>query len=357
MKPSRVHSGDKVAIVSLSSGSIGEKFNSSKREGCEKMILEQFNVSITYMPSSLKGLVFLAKNPKYKALDLIEAFKDDTVKLVWFAIGGSDSFRVIPYLMTEEFKRLIKEHPKIFLGFSDATPIHFTLYKLGLLTYYGPTMMAYTTTHEFPDAFKYTSEWMTELFNPHPGKIISSSPVWTSTHLVCSADTVHEESQLHSEVHGIEFLRGSGTITGALLGGLLETFSDMILFDFLPDQKDVYQKNPVFPSPSEWSKKILFIEPCPECAEPARYREILQAIDSAAVFSNVVAVIHGKPYNETFYEEYKTILLEITGKYNLPCVYNLNFGHTHPQMILPYGQPLEINFEKKYLKLVEGLVS
>jgi muramoyltetrapeptide carboxypeptidase LdcA involved in peptidoglycan recycling len=38
---------------------------------------------------------------------------------------------------------------------------------------------------------------------------------------------------------------------------------------------------------------------------------------------------------------------------NLPILYNLNFGHTEPKCILPYGAMAEINCDKKTFSILE----
>ena len=54
------------------------------------------------------------------------------------AIGGDDTYRLLPYLMEDlEFINAVKKHPKLFTGFSDTTINHLMFYKLGLTTYYG----------------------------------------------------------------------------------------------------------------------------------------------------------------------------------------------------------------------------
>jgi muramoyltetrapeptide carboxypeptidase LdcA involved in peptidoglycan recycling len=41
---------------------------------------------------------------------------------------------------------------------------------------------------------------------------------------------------------------------------------------------------------------------------------------------------------------------------DLPILYNLNFGHTEPKFILPYGVMAEIDCEKKKFSILESSV-
>ena len=42
------------------------------------------------------------------------------------------------------------------------------------------------------------------------------------------------------------------------------------------------------------------------------------------------------------------------GLENLPILYNLNFGHTEPKFVLPYGALAEINCENGTFSILES---
>ena len=67
----------------------------------------------------------------------MNAFKDKSIKGVINAIGGDDTIRLLPYIDFD----VIKNNPKIFMGFSDTTVNHFMMYKAGLVSYYGGSFM------------------------------------------------------------------------------------------------------------------------------------------------------------------------------------------------------------------------
>ena len=130
-KPSPLHSGDKVAIVSLSSGMLGEEFCSHNIEIGVKR-LKEYDLEPVFMPNALKGIEFLQNHPEARAEDLKQAFLDDSIKGIICAIGGDDTYRLLPYLLEdEEFTEAVKKHPKLFTGFSDTTVNHLMFYQLG----------------------------------------------------------------------------------------------------------------------------------------------------------------------------------------------------------------------------------
>ncbi len=68
-------------------------------------------------------------------------------------------------------------------------------------------------------------------------------------------------------------------------------------------------------------------------------------------------IIFGKPKDEQYYEEYKQEILQVMKEHNLedlPILYNLNFGHTEPKFILPYGAMAEINCENESFSILES---
>jgi bacteriocin immunity protein len=82
---------------------------------------------------------------------------------------------------------------------------------------------------------------------------------------------------------------------------------------------------------------------------------MLEALKKRKIFNVIKGIIVGKPIDEIYYDEYKEILIKVTSQYNLPIIYNLNFGHALPHLILPYGRKIVIDFNKKEITLKNGL--
>ena len=137
IKPRRLKKGDKVAIVSLSNGMLGEKEFIHKYKLAKKRLQEDYGLNVVVMPNALKGIDYLYKHPKARAQDLMEAFQNPEIKAIFCAIGGDDTIRLLPYIDFD----VIGNNPKIFTGFSDTTTNHFMMYKAGLVSYYGLSVM------------------------------------------------------------------------------------------------------------------------------------------------------------------------------------------------------------------------
>lgn len=103
----KLKKGDKVAIVSLSSGMLGEDFCSHNIEiGIKR--LREYDLEPVFMPNALKGVEYLQLHPEARAQDLKEAFIDHSIAGIICAIGGDDTYRLLPYLMEDaEFMQAV----------------------------------------------------------------------------------------------------------------------------------------------------------------------------------------------------------------------------------------------------------
>ena len=86
-----------IAIVSLSAGTIGEDFVKHELEiGIKR--LEGFGLRVRFMPNALKGIDYVKAHPEKRAADLLQAFRDPDIDMILCAIGGDDTYRLLPYL-------------------------------------------------------------------------------------------------------------------------------------------------------------------------------------------------------------------------------------------------------------------
>lgn len=163
LKPHALKAGDKVAIVSLSNGMLGEKRFIHKYQLAKHRMEELYGLHVVAMPNALKGIDYLYQNPESRAEDFIEAFRNQEIKAVFNAIGGDDTIRLLPYIDFD----VLRNNPKIFTGFSDSTTNHFMLHKAGVVSYYGLSVM--NNWAEYVEINPYTKDAMDNmLFYPIP---------------------------------------------------------------------------------------------------------------------------------------------------------------------------------------------
>lgn len=233
----KLRKGDKVAIVSLSSGMLGEEFCSHNIEIGVKR-LKEYGLEPVFMPNALKGIEYLQAHPKARAQDLKDAFLDDSIAGIICAIGGDDTYRLLPYLMEdEEFIKAVEKHPKLFTGFSDTTVNHLMFYKLGLSTYYGPNFIC--DLGEIADEMlPYTKMAFEGYLEGNESDEIVSSDIWYEEREDFSRAAIGTDRKAHKEESDFELLQGNEIFQGELLGGCLESLYDILTNSRYEAEKD-----------------------------------------------------------------------------------------------------------------------
>jgi len=339
----------KIGIVSLSSGILGEDFVSHEVEiGIER--LKKYVIEVEFLHNSTKGIEFLKNNPKARAKDLIDAFKDDSIDMILCAIGGDDTYRLLPYLFeNNELEMAVKQ--KIFLGFSDTTINHFMLNKVGIKTFYGQAFLP-DICELSNEMLPYSKHFFEELINNGKIKEIYPSDVWYNEREDFSEKAIGISMEEHHN-HGFELIRGNAKFEGKILGGCLESIFD--IFDNSRYEDSVYlcKKYEIFPSLEEWENKILLLETSEEKPKPELFRKMILKLEEYGIFDVISGLIIGKPQNEEYYEEYKQILLDEIKNKDLSIVYNINVGHSTPRCIIPFGVNAKVDIDRQIIEFEE----
>ena len=207
IKPKKLKKGDKVAIVSLSSGLAGEEMFRHRYELGKKR-LEQLGFNVVTMKNALKGIEYLYNHPEKRAEDFMEAILDKDIKGIICNIGGDDTIRLLPYIDFEA----IANNPKVFMGYSDTTINHFIMQKAGVVSYYGPAVM--TDFAENNNMHTYTLKYINEvLLENREDIVIKSSDKWTSEYLDWAIEENDNISRkMNEEKYGYEILQGKRNI-------------------------------------------------------------------------------------------------------------------------------------------------
>ena len=337
------------AIVSLSSGIIGEEFIQYEVEiGLRR--LEEIGLRVQFMPNARKGLAYLKEHPEKRAADLLQAFRDPSIDMILCAIGGDDTYRLLPYLFEhDELARAVTD--KVFLGFSDTTINHLMLHKVGLRTFYGQAFLP-DICELGPDMHPYTRQYFTELIMTGRIRQITPSPVWYEERRSFAPDQVGTRTPSHAN-QGFELLQGSPVFSGKILGGCIESLFDMFDGTRYADMPVLCERYRLFPDARDWKGRILLLESSEEKPSPEIYRQALEHLKRKGVFDSVSGVLAGKPMDETYADEYRQLLVEVIGNPNLPIVFNLNIGHAMPRCIMPFGVNAVVDVEKQIIRFEE----
>lgn len=344
VKPPKINIGDKIAAVSLSWG--GPSVFPHRYQAGVRQLEAEFGVSVVEMPHTVKDADWLTRNPEARADDLMQAFSDPSIKGIIATIGGEDSIRLIPYLDLDT----IRNNPKTFLGYSDTTVSHMVCYKAGLTSFYGPTIMA--GFGENCGMFPYMVDSIRRtLFSSEPiGEISPNKNGWTVEILNWADPANQKRERALNPSTGWKFLQGNGVHRGHLLGGCIEVI-------------DWLRGTTLWPDLEHWQDAILFLETSEEAPPPATVRYTMRAMAAMGVLNRLSGILFGRPGGNVAlekFEEYDQAILQVVrheeGLSNLPVITNMDFGHTDPMFVLPYGVQAEIDCIRQRFSILENAV-
>lgn len=342
IKPKKLQRGDKVAAISLSWGGAGEIPN--RYEAGKQQLEEVFGLEVVPTKHALKSADWIYKNPKARAADLMEALADPTIKGIFSTIGGEDSIRTLPYIDLN----IIKENPKIFLGFSDTTVTHFCFYKAGVTSFYGTSIMVGFAENGGMHQYQ-IEDIQRSLFSSSVAPTIPPNAIgWTSERLEWGDPVNQSTKRKITPSDGWTYLQGQSIASGTLLGGCME------ILEFLKDTS-------MWVQPTEWKGKILFLETSEEKMKPDNFRWILRNYAASGILHQINGLLLGRPYENLFKKEYDDILLKVIkeeeGLSELPIITGMDFGHNCPTFTLPYGVQAEINCLNQSFSILESGVT
>ena len=335
-----------VTVVSLSSGLMGEDFVKHQLAlGVRR--LEAYGLKVKFASNARKGIAYLNAHPEERAADFLEAFSDPETDLIMTAIGGDDTYRLLPYLFGyDELKNALSD--KLFLGFSDTTVNHLMLHKLGLPSFYGQAFL--TEICELgPEMLPYSKHYFEELIETGRISEIRPSPLWYEEHESFGPEALGISPAAHKN-GGFELLQGPGVFRGKILGGCVCTLFDIFDGGRYADSPAVCEKYGLFPPAEDWQGKILLLETSEERPSPEKYRAALTYLKNAGVLSAVSGILCGKPQNEVYDTQYREIIREVVDDPAKPIVWNLSVGHALPRCIVPFGIDAEVDVNEQVIR-------
>lgn len=455
IKPRRLQQGDTVAAISLSWGGPG---TFPHRYAAGKQQFEAaFGVRVVETRHALREPEWIARNPRARADDLMEAFADASIDGIIATIGGDDAIRVVPFVDLS----VIRAHPKVFLGYSDTTVAHLLCLKAGLVSFYGPSFMAGFA--ENGGLFPYMEDSVRRtLFSTAPvGVIEPNRDGWTVERLewadpanqsrrrtlqpstdsaarlivdgsvsagangpddvrgasssgiggtnadaLMTVPTSGPASESALGPHGVSgvsssgiagtgadalmtvptsgsasgsadgspgarrtlagerdaaagsasrgtwrFLQGSGVAEGRLIGGCLDVLWWV-------------RGSSLWPDAAVFDGAILFLETSEEAPPPLAVARELRTLAAMGLLSRLSGLIFGRPGGGVpiaAFDDYDQAILQVVageqGLTDLPIITRMDFGHTDPMCVLPYGVTARIDCERRQFAIIEPAVT
>ena len=310
--PEPLKQGDKVFLVCTSSPIFEEDI-----EKCKKIVKELGFEAV--LGESLFGNIggYMAGTPEIRIKDLHRAFADDEIKGVFCVKGGFSASQLLDKLDYE----LIKNNPKVFVGYSDVTNLNIVLnQKCNLGTFHGPMIKS----NMFCDFNDFTKKSFLNVLNR------KKSEKWEFENPIDEKTGVEKEISL---LYKKDF--ENKKITGKLTGGNLSIIVTTLGTDYEIDTKG----------------KIFFIEEIEE--EISRIDRMMTHLKYAGKFEDCNAVLLGNfsKCKNTYGENYELMdfLKDFFKDYEKPVIYGLESGHEKPDLVtMPLGAKcvVEINENK-----------
>jgi muramoyltetrapeptide carboxypeptidase len=313
IKPRRLREGGVVGLIT--------PCGFLEQEGIDKAVrnIEDLGVKVRL------GKHVLARRGRYAGTvaqrleDLHAMFADPGIDAVWAATGGSGGISLLPHI---DYK-LIRKHPKIFVGYSDVTCLHLAIHRqTRLVTFHGPVGVS-----TFSD---YSKQHL---------KAILMQP--EKTYVMSMSDENRTKAESASQ-YQIRTAR-HGTAIGRLTGGNLSLVAALS----------------GTPYAAELQRHILFLEDISEA--PYRIDRMLTQIDLSQGLKATAALMLGvfekceAPENESSLTLNETIDSHLE-RLRVPAVTGYSVGHIAHQMTLPVGLTARLDTFAQTVTLLESAV-
>ena len=236
------------------------------------------------------------------------------------------------------------------MGFSDTTITHIACFNAGLVSFYGPSIMAGFA--ENGGMFPFMVDAVRDsLFSSAPlGNLKPNTDGWTVEQLDWGVPENQLRKRSLTPSTGWKFLQGAGIWNGHLIGGCLEVLDFLRGTDF-------------WPASESWNGAILFLETSEDAPPPFVLKYVLRSYAAMGILKNLSGILFGRPGGNISPERFKEydgalhqVITEEDGLADMPIITHMDFGHTDPMFVLPYGVKAEINCETQQFRILENAV-
>lgn len=131
--PARLKAGDRVSLIAPGSPPSDEKLAQALSN------LSSLGLRVKEGAHLRNKNGYLAGTDADRLSDLHQAFSDPDTDAVWCVRGGYGCARLLPGLNFD----IIRNNPKVFIGYSDITALHIAIHQqTGLATFHGPVAVS-----------------------------------------------------------------------------------------------------------------------------------------------------------------------------------------------------------------------
>jgi muramoyltetrapeptide carboxypeptidase len=269
--------------------------------------------------------------------DLHAMFANDRVGLVMLGIGGNHTNDLLPFIDYD----LIRRNPKLVVGYSDATVLHYALHsQAGLQSFYGPC--AFTQFGEYPGILEFTLRWFERacMLGTFPAAV-TPAPDWTDEFLDWTQGHDRSRPRERARNPGYRWLR-RGTARGGALPACVPSMNHLAGTKY-------------------WIRpegKILMLDILAlGSSQEGLIESHLVDLRNMGVFSEIAGLTVGRPfgYSDAGRERLFAHIEELAVG-NYPIVLGMDLGHTDPMLTIRYGQTVELDGDRDAITLVDEKV-
>lgn len=286
IRPPVLRPGDTIGIMAPSSRTDKDAVAAGKAG------LEKRGYKVFVHPQTYKQAAQSAGYARDKARALHDLFKNDDISAIIAARGGNRAGTILEHLDM----KLIRQHPKILMGYSDVTTLlNAITVETGLVTFHGPVLGDFRGVH-----------------NPTGRSLKQALDILTGT---------TTDIPLGARCK----IMRPGRVRGTLIGGNLSLIVSLLGTPWQPRFKNT----------------LLFLEDCHE--EYSRIDRMILHLRLAGVFDEISGLICGTFTDMTdtgrqpFGLSLADIIRQHTAGYRFPVVMNAAFGHGRHRPALPVG--------------------
>ncbi|RIV39487.1 S66 family peptidase [Micromonospora radicis] len=330
--PPKPRPGDRVAVVSPSAG-LPALFPHVYELGLRRLREEYGLEPVEYPTTRIMGA-----DPRDRARDLTAAFADPTITAVLATVGGDDLITVTPHLDDA----VLRANPKPYFGYSDNTNLLNHLHRLGIVSYHGGSVLVHLgrpgklhpLTADSLRAALFTAGW----YDLTPAPKWGDEPNdWNDPG--CLAD---EPVMFPSE--GWRWQGPATVVEGRIWGGNLEVLHWLLAADRVG-------------AAASLAGSVFLLETSEELPPAIEVYRILRNLGERGLLATFPAALVGRAKawefarrltpteKQAYAEQQRAAITRAFAEYapHAVLVFDVDLGHTDPQLIVPYGGEVRID--------------
>lgn len=317
LKPKPLRRGDTIGVVAPAGPVNRERID----RALERVRQRGFRIR-TY-GDLYRSQGYLAGDDDTRAREFMAAFADPDTTAVWCARGGYGVARILERIDFE----VVRQHPKVFIGFSDITALHLAIQQCtGLVTFHGPNLQ---------DGFG----------KPDDMPAANETALWRA---VMAEQNTGASDGYEFNLAGIEDVElqpiTAGVARGPLTGGNLAVLCGLMGTPF----------------EIETAGRILFLEDVSE--RLYRIDRYLAQLSLAGKLQAAAGILVGSfSYDEGDEaepeENLRGMLQEYFGEMKMPVLAGFPAGHARYNLTLPMGALARLDADDRTVRLLENPVA